>query len=245
MDKLCLHLHLRILVVLWVEVVSLLVTLQGKVINGRFMFEVQPGMLMLLSESRDTVWFDSCLMETVKSTTLCLNSFTLQYVLMPRGSYHPLTGRQKWYRMADRDKAVTLLLVACTVLRYHANIQYTWTQITPKTLETHYICMGAHTGTLQTELTPLHAKLGGKYLTFIFILKYLHFPQYSLFFFLHKRPVSHVLNWSTLLKDHNNPPSGINKGNQIELNWSKLKKMGWWINHDVIPVKNGGSTQDI
>lgn len=59
----------------------LLVTVPGKVINGRFMSEVQPGMLMLLSESRDTVCFDSHLMETVKSTTACPNSCTLQYVL--------------------------------------------------------------------------------------------------------------------------------------------------------------------
>lgn len=60
---------------------SLLVTVQGKVINGRFMPEVRPGMLMLLSESRDTDWLDSNLMETVKSTTACPNSRFLQYVL--------------------------------------------------------------------------------------------------------------------------------------------------------------------
>lgn len=60
---------------------SLLVTVQGKVINGRFMFEVRPGMLMLLSESKDTVCFDSHLMETVKSTTAPSNSCTLQGVL--------------------------------------------------------------------------------------------------------------------------------------------------------------------
>lgn len=37
-------------------------------------------MLMLLSESRDTVCSDSYLMETVKSTTLCPHSRTLQRV---------------------------------------------------------------------------------------------------------------------------------------------------------------------
>lgn len=51
---------------------SLLVTVQGKVINGRFMSEVQPGMLMLLREGgqRGCSHGACVLMDTVRPTTL-------------------------------------------------------------------------------------------------------------------------------------------------------------------------------
>lgn len=116
-----LHLHLNILLVLWVEPASLLVTVQRKVINGRFMSRVHPGMLMLLSRSRDTVCSDSYLMETVKSTTPCLQPRTLQRVCSHRA--HPLAEKYireifsaeswklkiyiEWHNVTD--KAVNLL----------------------------------------------------------------------------------------------------------------------------------------
>lgn len=101
--KWCLHLSLSRSTFWWFYETSWCLCwllFRGKVINGRFMSEVQPGMLMLLSESRDTVWFDSHLMETIKSTTACPNSLTFQYVLTQGRPCVSITGRQKLYRKA-------------------------------------------------------------------------------------------------------------------------------------------------
>lgn len=74
------------------------------------MSEVQLGMHMVLSESRDTVWSDSYLMETVTSTTPCPNSCTSHCVLTQREGVNILQLSGGYYierlNMTDKDKAV-------------------------------------------------------------------------------------------------------------------------------------------